>query len=328
MKVLFIFLDGIGLGENNPETNPLARAKMPNLNALLDGRSLLKESAPFDGEHASLIAIDPAVGVDGLPQSATGQAILLTGKNISAELGYHYGPKPNPAVAAYLDETIFSQCVKAGKKTALLNAYPPRYFHGIDSGKRLYSSIPLAVTNAGLELFKYEDLVAGRALSADFTGEGWRRMLGFPDAPVMDVHEAGKKLVTLAMEYDFSFFEYWASDYAGHKQQMETAVGLMETFDGVLGGVVEAMKEERGKLALSNVEGTKEGVESRKWKEELLVLVTSDHGNMEDVSTRKHTDAHVPALVIGEKSAREEFTRGMIDLTHVAPAIWRAVAEA
>ncbi len=313
MKVLFIFLDGIGLGENNPETNPFARAKMPNLNALLDGRSLLKESAPFDGEHASLLAIDPAVGVDGLPQSATGQAMLLTGKNISAELGYHYGPKPNPEVAAFLDgETIFSKCVAAGKKAALLNAYPPRYFHGIDSGKRLYSSIPLAVTNAGLELFRHEDMFAGRALSADFTGEGWRRMLGFPEAPVMDAHEAGKKLVSLAMEYDFSFFEYWASDYAGHKQQMETAVGLMETFDGVLGG----MEEERRKLALSNAEGR---------KEELLVLVTSDHGNMEDVSTRKHTDAHVPALVIGSKPAREEFTRGMTDLTHVAPAILKTV---
>ena len=304
MRVLFIFLDGIGLGENNPETNPFARAKMPNLNALLDGRSLLKESAPFDGEHASLLAIDAAVGVDGLPQSATGQAILLTGKNISVELGYHYGPKPNPAVAAYLNgETLFSKCVAAGKKSALLNAYPPRYFDGIDSGKRLYSSIPLAVTNAGLELFRHEDMFAGRALSADFTGHGWRTMLGFPDAPLMEPHEAGRKLVSLAMDYDFSLFEYWASDYAGHKQQMKTAVGLMEVFDGVLGGIVE----------------------SGKW-EELLILVTSDHGNMEDVSTRKHTDAHVPALVIGSKQAREEFTRGMTDLTHVAPAIWRMVS--
>ena len=303
MKVLFIFLDGIGLGENNPEINPLARAKMPNLNALLDGRSLLKESAPFEGEHASLIAIDPGVGVDGLPQSATGQAMLLTGKNISAEIGYHYGPKPNPEVAARLVDTIFSQCVNAGKKAALLNAYPPRYFDGIDSGKRLYSSIPLAVTNAGLELFKVEDFIAGRALSADFTGNGWRTMLGFPDAPVMDAHEAGLKLAALAMEYDFSFFEYWASDYAGHKQQMETAVGLMEAFDGVLGGLVEEVKDK------------------------MLVLVTSDHGNMEDLSTRKHTGVHVPALVIGEKSAREEFTRGMTDLTHVAPAIWRMVEK-
>jgi len=309
MKVLFIFLDGIGLGENNPETNPFARAQMPNLNTLLDGRSLLKASAPFTGGRATLIAVDPNVGVNGLPQSATGQAILLTGINIPAELGYHYGPKPNPEVAAYLNgETLFSRCVKAGRKAALLNAYPPRYFHGIDSGKRLYSSIPLAVTNAGLELFKHEDLFAGRALSADFTGDGWRTMLGFPESPVMDAQQAGRKLASLAKEYDFSLFEYWASDYAGHKQQMDTAVDLMETFDGVLGGLVEELKDEGGRV-----------------KDEMLVLVTSDHGNMEDLSTRKHTDAHVPALVIGSKSAREAFTRGMTDLTHIAPAIWKTV---
>ena len=302
MRVLFIFLDGIGLGENNPETNPFANAKMPNLNALLEGRSLLKDSAPFHGERASLLAIDPAVGVEGLPQSATGQAILLTGVNISAELGYHYGPKPNPAVAAYLnDGTLFSRFTKVGKKTALLNAYPPRYFDGIDSGKRLYSSIPLAVTNAGIPLFTHEDFLAGRALSADFTGNGWRTMLGFPDAPVLDAHQSGRKLATLAKGYDFSLFEYWASDYAGHKQQMDTAIELMETFDGVLGGLVEEMDDK------------------------VLVLVTSDHGNMEDLSTRKHTDANVPALVIGEKTAREEFTREMTDLTHIAPAIWNAV---
>jgi len=328
MKVLFIFLDGIGLGENNPETNPFANAKMPNLNALLGGRSLVRDAAPFDGEHASLRAIDAGVGVDGLPQSATGQAMLLTGKNISAELGYHYGPKPNPEVAAYLDgETLFSKCVAAGKRAALLNAYPPRYFQGIDSGKRLYSSIPLAVTNAGLELFTYEDLVAGRALSADFTGEGWRTMLGFPDAPVMEPREAGRKLISLTMDYDFSFFEYWASDYAGHKQQMETAIGLMEVFDGVVGGMME---EEGRRLKVegqrSEVEERgKKKVESGEWKDELLVLVTSDHGNMEDVSTRKHTDADVPLIVLGSKSAREEFMRGMADLTHVAPGVWRMV---
>src|SRR5512138_2837269 len=211
MRVLFIFLDGIGLGENDPETNPFARAKMPNLNKLLNGRSLLKESAPFHGEHATLVAVDPAVGVDGLPQSATGQAILLTGINIPAELGYHYGPKPNPEVAAYLREaTLFSRFTKEGKKAALLNAYPSRYFDGIDSGKRLYSSIPLSVINAGLPLFRHDDLFAGRALSADFTSEGWRSMLGVKDAPVMNPKEAGRKLGELAKGYDFSLFEYWA----------------------------------------------------------------------------------------------------------------------
>lgn len=303
MRVLFIFLDGIGLGENNPETNPFATAKMPNLNRLLDGRSLLKDSAPFHGERTTLLAVDPAVGVNGLPQSATGQAILMTGINIPAELGYHYGPKPNPEVAAYLKEaTLFSRFAKEGKKAALLNAYPPRYFHGIDSGKRLYSSIPLSVINAGLPLFKHDDLFAGRALSADFTGEGWRTMLGYLDAPVMEPPHAGRALGTLAKEYDFALFEYWASDYAGHKQEMDDAIRLMETFDGVLGGLTEI------------------------W-DDGLILITSDHGNMEDLSTRKHTDADVPALVIGDKTAREEFTRGMRDLTHIAPAIWRTVMQ-
>jgi hypothetical protein len=301
MRVLFIFLDGIGLGENDPETNPFASAKMPNLNKLLDGRSLLKDDAPFHGEHATLLAVDPAVGVSGLPQSATGQAILMTGINIPAELGYHYGPKPNPAVAAYLKEaTLFSRFTKEGKKAALLNAYPSRYFQGIDSGKRLYSSIPLSVISAGLPLFRHDDLFAGRALSADFTGEGWRTMLGYIDSPVMDAPQAGRRLGTLAKKYDFALFEYWASDYAGHKQEMDNAIKLMETFDGVLGGLTET------------------------W-DDGLILVTSDHGNMEDLSTRKHTDADVPALVIGDKTARDEFTRGMKDLTHIAPAIWRTV---
>lgn len=303
MRVFFIFLDGIGLGENNQGINPLANANMPHLKTLLDGRSLIKESAPFHGEYASLVAVDPAVGVDGLPQSATGQAMLLTGKNIPAELGYHYGPKPNPAVAAYLKhDTLFSNFATAGKKAALLNAYPPRYFDGIDSGRRLYSSIPLAVTSAGIPLFRHDDLFAGRAFSADFTGEGWRTMLGFADTPMMSAHEAGRQIATVAKEYDFSLFEYWASDYAGHGQDMDTAIRLMETFDDVLSGLVEV------------------------W-DDGLILVTSDHGNMEDLSTRRHTDANVPALVIGDKSTREEFTRDMKNLTDIAPAIWKTVMQ-
>ena len=161
----------------------------------------------------------------------------------------------------------------------------------------------MAVTNAGLSLFTQEDFYEGRAMPADFTGDGWRTFLGFTDSPVMNPHEAGRKLVSLAMDYDFSLFEYWASDYAGHKQDMETAVGLMETFDGVLGGVVEESTDE------------------------LLILITSDHGNMEDMSTRRHTDAPVPALVIGKKHAREEFTRGMKDITDIAPAIWRTIIQ-
>lgn len=299
MHILFLFLDGVGLGENNPQTNPFARAEMPTLRSLLGGRTLLRESAPFEGEAASLLAIDPNLGVQGMPQSATGQAVLLTGINIPQELGYHYGPKPNPEVAQYLDgKTIFAKTVQAGKTTALLNAYPPPYFEGIDSGKRLYSAIPLALTNAGIPLFTKEDLYEGRALSADFTGKGWNTFLKLQDAPVYEPLEAGRKLAQLALQYDFAFFEYWASDYAGHKQDMDSAVRQMERFDDVLKGLLEVWRNEDG-----------------------IILLTSDHGNMEDLSTRKHTAADVPLLLIGDLNERREFQKDIRDLTGIAPAI-------
>ena len=37
MSILFMFLDGVGLGANDPLTNPFAGAEMPNLQKLLDG---------------------------------------------------------------------------------------------------------------------------------------------------------------------------------------------------------------------------------------------------------------------------------------------------
>ena len=298
MKILFLFLDGIGLGEDNPDTNPFLRANMPYLESLLGGKKMTKSAAPFESDVLSLKAIDPNLGVKGLPQSATGQAVLVTGINIPAELGYHYGPKPNPEVAQYLNgHTIFSKTVNAGKKATLLNAYPPRYFDGIDSGKRLYSSIPLALTNAGISLFTEKDYFTGTALSADFTGEGWREFLGFPDAPLFDPETAGTKLAELASQYDFSFFEYWASDYAGHKQDMPWAIKQLEVFDGVLKGLLTNWDMEND-----------------------LVLLTSDHGNMEDLGTRKHTAAHVPLLLFGAKTNRDAFT-DVSDLTGVTPAM-------
>ncbi len=303
MRLLFIFLDGVGLGQDDPKINPFSRLDLPNLQALLEGRKLLASSAPLDGRRASLRALDASLGIQGLPQSATGQAVLLTGINIPAEIGEHYGPKPNPSVAKYLlNGNIFSRLHKMGKTAALLNAYPPRYFQGVNSGRRLYSAIPLAVTSAGLPLFNKDDFYAGRALSADFVGQGWREMLGFQDAPVLPPSAAGHVLGELAARYDFSLFEYWASDYAGHKQDMEWAIRQFEIFDEVLGGLLEDWRDEEG-----------------------LILVTSDHGNMEDLSTRRHTESKVPALVIGKASTRTAFCRDLTNLSQIYNRILKVV---
>ena len=305
MRVLFIFLDGVGLGTDDPEINPFAKVRMPTLEALLSGHRLLAGTAPLILERASLYALDAGMGVPGLPQSATGQAVLLTGHNVPADIGEHYGPKPNPPIAAFLQNgTLFSRLTSAGRSAALLNAYPPHYFHGVDSGKRLYSAIPLAVTAAGLPLFTKDDFFAGRALSADFTGEGWAEMLGFPDAPVLSPEAAGRKLAALAQDYDFSLFEYWASDYAGHKQDMPWAIRQLVVLDAVLSGLLAAWDDSEG-----------------------LILVTSDHGNLEDLSTRRHTDARVPGLLIGSAEGRRRFASKLNDLADIAPAIWNTITE-
>lgn len=301
MRVLFIFLDGVGLGADDQNINPFSKAKMPFLENILGGRKLLASSAAGESDYATLLALDPNLGVAGLPQSATGQAALMTGLNVPKVIGEHYGPKPNSRIAEIIrEDNIFKRLLQAGKTAALLNAYPPRYFHGLESGKRLLSAIPLAVTSSGLPLFTKEDFYRQEAMSADFTGEGWRTMLGYTDAPIVQPHQAGQLLAQLAGKFDFSMFEYWASDYAGHGQEMTRAVELIEVLDQVLGGLVESWNLDEG-----------------------IIFISSDHGNLEDLSTRRHTATLVPGIVIGNH--RRVFCDGLIDLTCVAPKIEAAV---
>lgn len=294
-----MFLDGIGLGEDDPSINPFARAKMPVLSDLMGGRRLLKGSAPLDTDRVSVRALDACLGVSGLPQSATGQAVLLSGQNVPATIGRHYGPKPNKEIADFIKNgNLFNRLKSGNISTAFLNAYPPGYFEAIQSGRRMYAAFPLAVVYAGLPLRTIDDLEAGEAISADFTAQGWHTHLKLSNTPVLSPPQAGKRLSKLAGGYDFSFFEYWLSDYAGHSQDMNTACDLLETFDQVLGNLVSDWEDKAG-----------------------LILITSDHGNMEDLSTRRHTKNPVPAIVIGEPEPRNRFTSGLHNITDVAPAI-------
>jgi bisphosphoglycerate-independent phosphoglycerate mutase (AlkP superfamily) len=154
------------------------------------------------------------------------------------------------------------------------------------------------VVNAGLSLKTASDLQEGNALAADFTAQGWRTHLKMPSTPQLTPAVAGARLAELALDYQFSMFEFWLSDYAGHQQDMAQAVQLLESFDLVMGGLVNTWNDERG-----------------------LILITSDHGNLEDISTRRHTANPVPALVIGEPAARRAFIEGLNDLTGIAPRI-------
>ena len=302
MRALFLFLDGVGLGESTPD-NPLARADMPFLQGLLGGRRLVLESfnpiERVEEELCTLLPLNTQMGVEGMPQSATGQTTLLTGKNVPAYLGKHFGPKPNREIVALIQRgTIFQWLDEEGYDAAFLNAYPPRYFQAIESGRRSHSAIPLSVETAGLPLRTHADLLEGEALSADLTGRGWREQLGFEDIPILAPEEAGIHLAKLSQQNDFSFFEFWLSDYVGHKQNMPQALEVLSTLDGVLNGLASAWDHSQD-----------------------VVLLTSDHGNLEDLSTRRHTHNPVPALLIGARAAREQLAQRLKSLQDVTPAL-------
>jgi hypothetical protein len=305
MRMLFLFLDGIGLDKDDPTINPFSQAAMPVLTYLLDGRRLLSTSAPFQNKQATLLAIDATMGVKGLPQSATGQAVLLTGINIPKLLGYHYGPKPNPEITKFLrDGNIFHRLQILNLSSALVNAYPPRYFENIQTGRRLYSAFPLALSFVGIPLKTLDDLKRGKAISADFTSQGWRDHLGIMDVPVLSPILAGSRLAELSRQYHFSLFEYWLSDYAGHNQDMSTAIQLLETFDQVLGGLLDNWNFDDG-----------------------MILITSDHGNMEDLSTRRHTTNPVPLLMIGSQNFLDSFQfpiQSLVDVNKLILKLFKA----
>jgi hypothetical protein len=314
MKILFIFLDGVGLGRQNPETNPFAQVSLPNLEELLGGHKLVadgtQEAMLINADCATLMAVDATMGVEGIPQSATGQAALLTGKNVPAWLGMHEGPKPTqPITELTRHGTIFTTLQERGRSACLLNAFPPRYFDSIDRDYRLPGVIALAAKQAGIQLKTKDDLFAGKAISADLTGEGWRSHLGFLDTPVLDTAQAGQRLYDLANLTDLAVFEYWLTDVAGHHQDVQAARTVLETLDRVVGSLARAWDLDQG-----------------------LILVTSDHGNLEDLSTRHHTLNDVPLLLIGSQKLRDDFLQGLNgscrsrpDLTKIGPAMVRFI---
>jgi hypothetical protein len=295
--ILFFFLDGIGLGDDDLATNPFARADLKTLQGLLDGKKLLRDTPEYDNGRALFFPTDANMGVSGPPQSASGQAAILTGLNVPQLIGGHWGPKPNEAVKEILQrENVFKSLAAQNKAAVLINAYPQRYFDAINRGKRMYSAIPMAVAAANIPLMTADDLRAGRAFSADFTGEGWRTELKYEDTPLYSLVEAGKRLAQQAQTRPFTFFENWVTDVVGHRGTIDEAVKTLERFDTVLGSVLENWNDEEG-----------------------LVIITSDHGNLEDFKHTHHTQNKVPTFVIGRHRAR--FGDGPRDLTLFAPAI-------
>jgi hypothetical protein len=295
--VAFVFLDGVGLGPPAPggdeAANPLA-VHRPALSDLAGGAAWTSDARRVERPDHVFIPLDATLGVPGLPQSGTGQAALFGGFDAAGLFGRHFGPHPPSPVRPVLAESnVFSRLVGSGtpvEDLAFANPFPERYFRYAEAHGR-WTATTFSCISAGVRLRTGDDLRSGRAVPADFTGALW------PEAdapPSISPSAAGRRLGEMARDHRFVLFECWITDKAGHSRDHARAAAVLDDLDGFLGGLVDSVD-------LSTT----------------LILLSSDHGNLEDLTTKTHTLNPVPLLALGAGAGAFREARTIADVVPV-----------
>jgi hypothetical protein len=296
-RVLLIFLDGVGIGTRDPLRNPLFARRPPFLSALLGDLPSLGRREVESGE-ALCIPADANLGVAGLPQSGTGQSTLYTGINTARIIRQHFGPYLYSTLKPVVEKhNLFEQLLRADAdvRVALANAFPQPFFNYLQGPRRRIVAGMFAALTAGIPFRDIEALKNRVAVSTDLTAERWAG-IGHPEAPVITPYEAGIVLAGVADQNDLTLFEYFLTDKAGHERNMDLATSTLRNVDDMLRGVYDHVDLTR-----------------------TLVVVTSDHGNVEEIGIKTHTRHPVPVILFGNR--RDFPVRSITSISHLVPAI-------
>jgi 2,3-bisphosphoglycerate-independent phosphoglycerate mutase len=234
--------------------------------------------------------IDACLGVNGIPQSATGQTTLFTGVNASQLLGYHLPAFPNERLAQVIQEhSIFKRIAQLGHQVTFANAYRPDYFAWAEKQRRPHSASTLSIGAAAVPFRTLADLQKGEALCWDITNEFLQATPEYA-VPVVSGEIAGQRLGELTRTHDLVLYESFKTDLLGHRRNLAASIDFLNIIDAFLQSVVQHRPA-----------GTS-------------VLITSDHGNIEDLSTGNHTRNQVPLWVFGPLAEPMKDARSIIDV--------------
>jgi hypothetical protein len=296
MKIVFLFVDGVGLGSADPSVNPCMDESLGLLRFHENGKRMAE--IPLGG---ALVSTDACLGVEGLPQSATGQTALFTGLNAPKLLDRHLPGYPNEILRNALREhSVLKRVAEAGLRVAFVNAYRPLFFGLKETTKWRLSATTVATLAAGLPFFSTDDLGAEKCLYHDFTNEALVRR-GF-DLPLWTPEQAGKIMKAVSDSLDFLLYEYFLTDKAGHGRDRALAVGEMRKLDRFVSSLLESVR-----------------------LNETLVLLASDHGNIEDLTVKTHTRNRVPVIAWGR--GRERIADKVRSIADVTPALLELLEE-
>lgn len=283
-RTLFVLVDGLGLGVSDPAINPIHSGVCPVLESLLE-------------QHA--VPIDAGMGMPGLPQSATGQTALMTGLNAAQAVGRHVEGFPGPALRELVRaHNVYDQLAALGFRSTFANAYYTTDVAEVQA-RKIQSVTTVAALKAFGNVRNVNDLLAGRAVYQDLTRAALRER-GY-DGPLVTPEQSAADLLGLAMDYDFTVFEYFQTDRMGHKGTPEDVRRVLALFDAFLSGIVRF--------------GERPGC---------LFMMTSDHGNIEESGSRQHSTNPVPLIAIGEGAdSLKSSIRGITDVTPALVALYR-----
>jgi 2,3-bisphosphoglycerate-independent phosphoglycerate mutase len=304
-RALLFFVDGVGIGEADPQVNPVVSATLPVLDALLDGVRPVLGDVPIRAHRATALGLDATLGVDGIPQSGTGQTALFTGRNAAAEFGRHFGPWVPTMFRAMLGaDGLLARIWGSGRPVAFANAYPEELVSAVarnDEALRqlppfLRAAPPLSALGIGALNRHTEALRRGDAVASEITNEAWRERLGRTELPVVSPAKAGTNLARIVEAHALTLFAHYSTDSAGHGRDMAEGIAAIERVDAFLGGLLAALPSD------------------------VLIVMVSDHGNLEDVRTG-HT--RNPALCVVCGDDHRDFAAPLHSLLDVAPALER-----
>jgi len=276
LKIIFIFVDGLGIGCTDPDINPLCDPRLPILGKML----------------SNAVPLDACLGVEGLPQSATGQATLLTGINAPKAMGRHIEGFPPPSLKKLIEhESLFRKLRGIGKQCTFANCYLNIDPNHIPARRQ---SVTTVMTLSALGHVRgNSELDQGKAVCHDITR--WTMHTRGYGGPLITPEDAADHLIATAAENDVTLFEHFLTDRAGHSGNAEKAFQCLEILERFVARAVRVAD-----------------------RSDHLFLLSSDHGNIEDLSVRTHTRNPVPLVAIGSHSNHFESLKSLADVT---PAI-------
>lgn len=293
-STLVIFLDGVGIGEDNSLTNPFFKFDFTTFSELFGSIPHLN-NLTLEKDGRFLFPTDALMGVPDLPLSGTGQTSIFCGINASRILGKHFGPFPHSSLVPIIrEQNIFKAFKRKKLKVSFANAYPKIFFDYIASGKKRLSVTSLSCQLSDVPLKNPTDLRSGNALSAEIDNKVWVDKLGY-SLPIIKPETAAKRLWKITSENHFTLFEHFLTDHLGHGRNQEVFEDRFAVLDKFLF------------YTISNI------------PKNCTLLICSDHGNLENISIKSHTLN--PALTITAGKHAEKLRNRITNLSHIKDAI-------